>query len=386
MPSDPFQMAVIHRAFRSEFANLPGLIRGVAPGDAKRSTLVAKYLGNMISVLHHHHAAEDEELWPKLHARIPDRNNEIQRAEDEHVGIAALIERAQSVQPSWADSADPQLAERLATSIEELSSRIDQHLDDEEQNIVALIGEYITCEEWQAFIDRGAAYLTPHNLWFALAFVGFLLRDATPEERTRFVAAVPFAPRVLVKLLGRRAYTAYRTKLYGAPMSVHSFDDANAFHRTMRTFAATKAGRVFFRPTAHHVDQLVSTLTAGKHSFAGIVAGMPSVILTTTGAKSGKRRTVVLLAIPHPDGLAVVAANYGGAKHPGWYHNLKNNPAATVTIEGDTWPAIARSPTPIERDEIWAKGVDIYPGLTKEDMWAGDRLIEAFVLTRNERG
>jgi hypothetical protein len=113
-------------------------------------------------------------------------------------------------------------------------------------------------------------------------------------------------------------------------MPVRFFNDANAFHRAMRAIAATKAGRVLFRPTAHRLDQLVSKLTGGKRSFAGIAAGLPSVILTATGAKSGKPRTVALLGIPHPDGVAVVAANYGDAKHPVWYHKLKANPAATV--------------------------------------------------------
>ena len=152
----------------------------------------------------------------------------------------------------------------------------------------------------------------------------------------------------------------------------------------MRAFAAMKAGRVLFRPTAHHLDQLVSKLTGGKRTFARIVAELPSVILTTTGAKSGKPRTVALLGIPHPEGVAVVATNYGGAKHPAWYHNLKANPAATVTIEGDTWHATARPVTPRERDEIWAKGVEIYPGLRNEEVWAGDRHIEALVLTQTE--
>jgi deazaflavin-dependent oxidoreductase (nitroreductase family) len=166
-------------------------------------------------------------------------------------------------------------------------------------------------------------------------------------------------------------------------MPVRSFDDANLFHRAIRTMAVTKAGRLLFRPTAHRLDQLVSKLTGGKRSFAGIAAGLPAVILTTTGAKSGKPRTVALLGIPHPDGVAVVATNYGVAKHPAWYHNLKANPAAKVTIEGDTWDATARLATPGERDEIWAKGVEIFPGLTKEQAWAGDRHIEAFVLKRS---
>lgn len=123
----------------------------------------------------------------------------------------------------------------------------------------------------------------------------------------------------------------------------------------MRAVAATKSGRVLFRPTAHRLDWLVSKLTGGKHSFVGIAAGLPTVILTTTGAKSGKPRTVALLGIPHLDGVAVVAANYGGARHPGWYHNLKANPAAKVTIAGDTWDATARLATAGEREKIWAK-------------------------------
>ena len=165
-------------------------------------------------------------------------------------------------------------------------------------------------------------------------------------------------------------------------MPGRSFDDANAFYRIMRSFASTKVGVALFRPTAHHLDQLVTKLTGGRRSFTGIAAGMPAAILTTTGAKSGKPRTVALLGIPHPDGVAVVAANYGDARHPGWYHNLKANRAASVTIKGDTWDATARLATPGEREEIWANGVELYPGLTKERAWAGERQIEAFVLKR----
>jgi deazaflavin-dependent oxidoreductase (nitroreductase family) len=166
-------------------------------------------------------------------------------------------------------------------------------------------------------------------------------------------------------------------------MPGRSFNDANAFHRTMRSVAATTVGVALFRPTAHHLDQLVTKLTGGRRSFTGIAAGIPAVILTTTGAKSGKPRTVAVFGIPHPDGLGLIASNFGGAKHPAWYHNLKANPAATVSIEGDTWHGTARPATPRERDEFWAKGVELYPGWTKYEARAGERHIEAFVLTRN---
>jgi deazaflavin-dependent oxidoreductase (nitroreductase family) len=165
-------------------------------------------------------------------------------------------------------------------------------------------------------------------------------------------------------------------------MPVQSFDNANAFHRAMRRFIATKLGVAVFRPTAHHFDRVVSKLTGGRRSAAYFLTGVPAVMLTTTGAKSGQPRTVAIYGIPHPDGLAVIASNFGGTKHPAWYHNLKANPRATVSVEGDTWDAVARMAAPGERDDIYAKGIEIYPGWRKYEQTAGQRHIEAFVLSR----
>jgi deazaflavin-dependent oxidoreductase (nitroreductase family) len=165
-------------------------------------------------------------------------------------------------------------------------------------------------------------------------------------------------------------------------MPIRSFDDSNAFYRVMRNFASTKVGVTLFRPTAHHLDRLVAKLTGGRTSLTEIASGIPAVILTTTGAKSGEPRTVAVFGIPHPDGLGLIASNWGGAEHPAWYYNLKANPHATVTIGDDTWRGTARLATPRERDEIWAKGLELYPGWRKYETRAGNRHIEAFVLSR----
>ena len=133
MPSDPFQMAMIHRTFRTEFGNLPGLIRTVAQGDTKRSKLVGDYLGNMILVLEHHHAAEDEVLWPKLRVRTSRGAIEIERAEGEHVHIAELIDKVQSVRPSWTGSAYLRLAEQLSAAVDDLSADANEHFDHEDR-------------------------------------------------------------------------------------------------------------------------------------------------------------------------------------------------------------------------------------------------------------
>jgi deazaflavin-dependent oxidoreductase (nitroreductase family) len=161
-----------------------------------------------------------------------------------------------------------------------------------------------------------------------------------------------------------------------------SFDDANAFQKAMRSLASTTVGVAVFRPTAHHLDKVVSRMTKGKRSFAGTVTGIPAVLLTTTGARSGEPRTVAVAGIPHPEGMGFIASNWGGAKHPAWYHNLKAHPRCTVAVEGDSWQGEARLADPAERDEIWAKGLELYPGWRKYEARAGDRTIQAFVVTR----
>jgi hemerythrin-like domain-containing protein len=216
MPSDPFQMAMIHRTFRREFSNLSGVIRAMPPGNTDQSRFVGNYLGNLISVLHHHHDAEDELLWPTLHDRTPCSADTLQRGQAEHAVIAEAIDKIEAVRPLWARSAESRLDEQLSAAIDELSAHADEHFDHEERNVVPLISQYITDEEWQDFIDRGAAYVNPRNIWFSLAYSGFLLGDAAPDEQRRFMAALPVALRMVVRLLGRRAHASYRTKLYGA--------------------------------------------------------------------------------------------------------------------------------------------------------------------------
>ena len=145
-------------------------------------------------------------------------------------------------------------------------------------------------------------------------------------------------------------------------MPVQSFDNANAFHRAMRRFIATKLGVALFRPTAHHFDRVVSKLTNGRRSAAYFLTGVPAVMLTTPGAKSGQPRTVAIYGIPHPDGLAVIASNFGGTKHPAWYHNLLAHPDTTVQVRSRRTAVRARVATPEERERLWTLMVRVYRG------------------------
>jgi hypothetical protein len=212
--TDEFDMAVAHRGFRSELRNAPGLVRDVAAGDTTRSAIVGGHLDFIMTALHHHHRAEDASIWPKLHARAPERAAEVGRMEEAHHAITVVAERVQSALARWAQSGDATLARQFLPTLAELSSRVDEHLDDEERNVVPLIAEYLSAKEWRKFLARGSAFLIPHPK-LGLVLAGFTLVDLPSERRDRFLSQVPLPARKAYLLLGNRVFTGYRAKVYG---------------------------------------------------------------------------------------------------------------------------------------------------------------------------
>jgi deazaflavin-dependent oxidoreductase (nitroreductase family) len=85
-------------------------------------------------------------------------------------------------------------------------------------------------------------------------------------------------------------------------------------------------------------------------------------MLTTTGARTGRRRTSPVLAIRDGDGFIVIASNFGQPRHPAWYHNLRAEPHAWAEVAGRGRAVRARELHGAERDRCFARGVEIYPG------------------------
>jgi deazaflavin-dependent oxidoreductase (nitroreductase family) len=82
--------------------------------------------------------------------------------------------------------------------------------------------------------------------------------------------------------------------------------------------------------------------------------GMPTLLLTTTGRKSGLARTVPLPYFPHPEGVMVVASFAGAPQNPAWYENLVANRDVFVQIRARRYRAIATVASPDERLALWA--------------------------------
>jgi deazaflavin-dependent oxidoreductase (nitroreductase family) len=111
---------------------------------------------------------------------------------------------------------------------------------------------------------------------------------------------------------------------------------------------------------ANLVHPAIIRVSGGR--LGGRVAGMPVVVLTTTGRKSGQARTTPLTAIEHEGRTYIVASKGGDEHHPAWYLNLVANPDVTVQRGGRTEAMTARVLTPDERAEVWPIVTRTYKG------------------------
>ena len=101
-------------------------------------------------------------------------------------------------------------------------------------------------------------------------------------------------------------------------------------------------------------------LTHGR--FGGKVQGLPVLLLTTTGRKTGSKRTRPLGYLEH-DGTYVVIASYAGLDtHPAWYLNLKSDPRVEIQIQDKRLMARAEPAASALREQLWAELVKRAPG------------------------
>jgi deazaflavin-dependent oxidoreductase (nitroreductase family) len=159
-----------------------------------------------------------------------------------------------------------------------------------------------------------------------------------------------------------------------------AFERANGLRKGLRRFAASGPGSWLFARVLHRIDRPVYRLTRGRQTFASLLSGIPVVMLTTTGAQSGRPRTVPVLGLPTADGLAVVASNFGQHRNPGWYHNLRANPEGSVAVDGQVRRFRAVEVEDDRRRRIWQEGLRVYPGWSQYERRASNRRIAVFVL------
>ena len=158
----------------------------------------------------------------------------------------------------------------------------------------------------------------------------------------------------------------------------------NPFHSVMQKIAASPPGSWFYARTLHHFDRIFLRLSGGRMTMTSYVSGLPLVIVTTTGAKSGLSRTTPLLCIRDensPTTFAIIATNWGQQRYPAWYFNLKANPRAICSISGEAREYMAHEAANEEYARFWQYASDTYIGYPLYKQRISGRNIPIMVMT-----
>ncbi|MGD8406099.1 MAG: nitroreductase family deazaflavin-dependent oxidoreductase [Anaerolineales bacterium] len=134
----------------------------------------------------------------------------------------------------------------------------------------------------------------------------------------------------------------------------------------------------------HRADTFLLRVSGGKWTFAQL-SGLPIVEMTTTGAKTGKQRTLPITGFPDGVKYALIASNFGQDHHPAWYYNLKANPECVVKKNGEARTYIAREADEQENKYYYDMAISYYIGYAAYKQRAKNRKIPVMVLEPKPR-
>ncbi|MFI6926603.1 nitroreductase family deazaflavin-dependent oxidoreductase [Nonomuraea spiralis] len=121
-------------------------------------------------------------------------------------------------------------------------------------------------------------------------------------------------------------------------------------------------------------QQIIDEFRANEGRVGGPFEGASLVLLTTTGAKSGRPTTTPVMYLPDGDRYVVIASNAGADNHPAWYHNLRATPTASAEIGVETFDVKADFVEGEERDTLYARMVEIAPGFAEYEAKTSRRI------------
>ncbi len=140
------------------------------------------------------------------------------------------------------------------------------------------------------------------------------------------------------------------------------------FHMLMQKIAVTRPGSLYFSLTQHYLDLFGFRTISRKHTATKVMAGLPIVMVTLRGAKTGKMRTIPLVYVRaegETEQFAVVASNWGRVPYPAWCFNLNANPQVECTIDGVAGRYIAHEAREDEYERYRDAALNTYIGFPK---------------------
>lgn len=154
----------------------------------------------------------------------------------------------------------------------------------------------------------------------------------------------------------------------------------NSRHNAVAAIASSRPGAWLMSKVAHRLDGVVFRRSGGRQTMSSILAGLPIVMITTTGAKSGLARTSPLTAVPVGEDIALVGTNFGQESTPGWVYNLEADPTGRASHGPSTVDFVAQPADEEERPQALLTAAKMYSGYDKYRGRVTDREVRVFIL------
>ena len=145
-----------------------------------------------------------------------------------------------------------------------------------------------------------------------------------------------------------------------------------ALRRSFSRLMRLRAAKALARATLPPLERVATALSRGRVQFSSVL--VPSLTLRTTGARSGLPRETALMCLPDGEDLVVVGSNFGDARHPAWTANLLAHPEPLVRFRGRVRRMSARLVTGDEREELWTRLEELWPGYRAYERDSGREL------------
>ncbi|SEG93439.1 Hemerythrin HHE cation binding domain-containing protein [Nonomuraea solani] len=199
---DLTSMYVIHRAMLTDLRRLTGLLGGDGPLTGHRERAARRYAASILVEVHHHHANEDDVLWPIVE-RTAGRAVDLSPYTDDHEALGPVLDQCRAALGGDRRS--------LARALGELLDLLDEHIDEEESRLFPIISRFVPYDAY-AWAERQVARRASFG---QLTFTApWLLRHATADEAARLLAGAG-APLRLLVTLSRGRYTRHERAAFG---------------------------------------------------------------------------------------------------------------------------------------------------------------------------
>jgi deazaflavin-dependent oxidoreductase (nitroreductase family) len=161
-------------------------------------------------------------------------------------------------------------------------------------------------------------------------------------------------------------------------MSFHA--NRTVWQRLVQKLAARSWLSALLAGGLHHLDRPLLRLSRGRWSLTGTLTGLNTVLLTTTGAKSGLQRQTPFVALEDGERMILIASSFGAKRHPDWYYNLRAQPQVQLLVDGKQRDLLAQEADAAQRQRYWQLALETYAGYSSYAQRAGQRVIPVMIL------